>query len=566
MLVLAAAGASAQISPGELSQPHAALDSSSRCLDCHSPRHGVDPARCLACHGALSERLDRGSGLHAGEEFRACERCHIEHQGRAFELIYWGDEGPAAFDHSRTGWALAGAHAGLGCRDCHRRELLAAAPQLATGGADPDRTFLGLEASCASCHRDPHQGQFGAASCGSCHRQSAWKPAAGFDHARTAFPLTGRHAGLACATCHPAAAAQGAETAELAVVRYRGVATACAACHADPHAGRLGASCESCHATTDWHRVERAGFDHGSTAYPLLGRHAAVECAACHRPGRPLRIPGFERCATCHADAHAGQLSATAAGDDCARCHTVGGFRPAHFTVADHQRTAYPLEGAHRQVGCGECHVAADPREIERDGVSLVFAGARPAELIRFRFGRIACRSCHDDPHGGQVDGFLGAPGCASCHRVTEWSEVIFEHALTRFELLGAHTGLACRDCHSASPGAAAEAASGPGAGRALRFGGVPRECAGCHADPHRGQFRRGSPPRGCEACHGNQVWGASGFDHRRDTAFALEGAHRAVACISCHPTVLIDGRAASRYRGVSRRCEACHSSLVPPA
>ena len=32
--------------------------------------------------------------------------------------------------------------------------------------------------------------------------EQAWKPAPGFDHAKTAWPLTGRHAAVGCERCH----------------------------------------------------------------------------------------------------------------------------------------------------------------------------------------------------------------------------------------------------------------------------------------------------------------------------------------------------------------------------
>ena len=44
----------------------------------------------------------------------------MEHQGRDFELVFWGERGREAFDHALTGFSLLGRHARLRCDDCHR--------------------------------------------------------------------------------------------------------------------------------------------------------------------------------------------------------------------------------------------------------------------------------------------------------------------------------------------------------------------------------------------------------------------------------------------------------------
>ena len=164
--------ASAQLSPGELSEAHAHLEGSSRCLDCHAPRQGVAPERCFDCHVALRQRVAAGEGLHAEPGFQSCETCHIEHHGREFELVFWED-GRETFDHSRTGWTLTGAHVGATCRDCHRSEYLQDPATLRAGKADLDSTFLGLPTACAACHDDEHRGQFAPRGCTDCHVTAA---------------------------------------------------------------------------------------------------------------------------------------------------------------------------------------------------------------------------------------------------------------------------------------------------------------------------------------------------------------------------------------------------------
>jgi hypothetical protein len=92
----ASATARAQFSPGELSRFHQSIDGSRGCPSCHAAGKGVTAELCLRCHTALGQRIAAGRGLHARPDYRACERCHIEHHGRDFELVFWGETGRAA--------------------------------------------------------------------------------------------------------------------------------------------------------------------------------------------------------------------------------------------------------------------------------------------------------------------------------------------------------------------------------------------------------------------------------------------------------------------------------------
>lgn len=548
-LLIAAPGA-AQISPGELARAHAGLDGSDHCLECHSKDKGVDPDLCLACHRPLAERLAAGAGLHADPEHRDCRTCHIEHHGRGFELVWWGDGGPRSLDHRLTGYALEGRHASLGCRDCHRAELVVSPRPLLAAGKDLDRTFLGLGTECLSCHTDPHQGQLEGAGCRSCHTLEAWRPAALFDHGSTSFRLTGRHRDAACAKCHPFI--RGSET-----VRYRGVRAAwCSDCHRDPHGGRLGLRCESCHGTASWRgRIDEASFDHEHTRYPLRGRHREVACVGCHRSGgRTQPIPGFERCSTCHADVHAGQFRDRPDRGACTSCHSVDGFRPARYGLEEHRGSRYPLAGSHLAVPCAACHSTIVPAELVRlepalqglDGVAL-------DETRRFTFSSTACEDCHEDPHGGGLDRYRepsakDPSGCVSCHDLTAWRSYSFDHGRAPFHLAGRHRSVACDACHRRDTD-----------GR-MRLGGVPATCAGCHRDRHAGQFDRGGRPAECESCHTLDDWKPSRFDHAR-AAYQLTGAHRRVPCAGCHPSEGAGEDERVRYRPLPTTCGGCHGA-----
>jgi hypothetical protein len=523
---LTAATAAAQISPGPLSRVHAGLEGSGRCLDCHDADKGVAPGKCLACHKPLAQRIAGGKGLHARPEYRDCKTCHVEHQGVEYQLVWWGKAGRGAFDHAQTGHALAGKHRTLSCEQCHKQ-----------------RSFLGAVTDCASCHRDEHRGQFPGRACSSCHTEQAWKPVPGFDHARTSWPLTGRHAPVACERCHtarrPDASTPGASYRVFRAVAGRD----CTSCHQDAHAGRLGTSCSTCHTTAGWRSTSTPkDFDHQRTAYPLTGRHATVACDRCHRPGRPLRLK-HDACTDCHADAHAGQLARRADGGRCESCHDVSGFRPARYSPEDHAKSSFPLKGAHLAVACDQCH---RPR----------VAGAGRA-AVELRIATTRCADCHRDPHRGQVATLVAAGGCESCHAVGSWREISFDHSHTKYALSGRHAQVACAPCHRRpEPG---------GAAPVLRFAGAPQACEGCHRDPHLGQFARAGAVS-CERCHTTADLKASRFDHSRDAAYPLDGAHARLACTACHLPQTRDGVRFTRYKPLPTTCRGCHGPAGRPA
>lgn len=532
----------AQISPGDLSRPHVALEGSRYCLSCHRPERGVDGQLCLDCHKGLADRVRAGKGLHAGAEYQACERCHSEHNGREFELVRW-PEGETAFDHRLAGWPLEGRHARLACAECHRADRVAADVAAREPRRDLARTKLGLATGCTSCHRDPHEGSMRQSACTSCHSQESWKAPAGFDHQTTRFALTGAHLKTECARCHRPA------LGETTVKRFdqfaaAGGSPACAECHRDVHAGRLGSACESCHSTTAFKPARRAtsDFAHDRTAYPLRGRHLRVECARCHTPGHELRIAGFERCATCHRDPHRGQFldSGAATAGACDRCHSVDGFSPARFGVEEHDRTRFALVGGHLAVPCNACH------EPLADAVP---SGPRGVVARQYRFSDARCAACHQDPHRGDLDRFAGDRGCRACHDETAWRGARFDHALARFQLTGAHTRVACERCHA------------PTTDGTRRFAGRPLDCAGCHRDVHGAQFAVAGVTD-CGRCHGVEAFRPlPAFDHAT-TRFPLDGRHARVPCAGCHrPEPAADGTTVVRYKPLPIDCAGCHGA-----
>lgn len=550
-VALLAVPAVAQLSPGKLSRPHAALDGNGQCAKCHEPGRGVASEKCLACHRALRDRVRTGRGLHARPEYGECKMCHVDHQGAEYELVWWGKPGREAFDHLHTGYALEGRHARIVCQDCHKPDLNRQRQSLAAQGVDLTRTYLGLDTACTACHADEHRGQFSGQGCTSCHGQSTWKPAPGFDHAKTPWPLSGKHVTVGCAKCHKEQAADPASPA-VRYVRFKGVSgRECASCHEDVHRARLGAACATCHSTSGWLRIQRASFDHARTTYPLEGRHSNVACDRCHRRGgrRPLER---ERCTDCHADAHFGQLAARADHGACESCHNLNGFSPALYGIDEHQKTAYPLTGGHLAVACNACHTPATGAEL-RELVGVRIPGGTSKRSPRLRFASTACAACHRDVHQGELDRWVKKGGCKSCHTVEKWSSAAagFDHGRTRYTLAGDHAQAACGSCHKkVDAGSPRER---------VRFAGLPVGCRDCHDDPHRGQFDASGKTVSCERCHAPDSLKASRFDHTRGSAWPLDGAHARVACSECHRRETRDGVVFVRYKPLPTTCRGCH-------
>ncbi len=474
---------------------------------------------CVSCHE------DR----HRGQLGKNCLQCHT--------LNDW--KKPSGFDHSKTKFLLTGAHVQVACAKCHKP----------LGGAEKSLKYTGLAfAKCADCHTDPHRGAF-KADCESCHSTSTWKQVlpgtlgTKFDHAKTKYPLMGKHAEVKCSTCHHGQAF----SAPLPHAK-------CADCHTpDPHRGQFrarkdGGACEACHTVEGFKSAKFAVAEHAATAYPLEGNHAAVPCAKCHPPaGRETRYKvKHDLCTDCHADIHKGQFAGAPHAGRCESCHTLKGFAPSTFSLARHEKTRFRLTGGHVAVACADCH------QVKRlPGTS------QPAP---YHFSDLSCTGCHEDPHRGQFAQRMAqagpggnAFGCEACHTTKIWADVgRFDHASTRFQLVGSHRAVPCMGCHKP-----------PNLELSMKnvvFSSAPMQCEGCHEDIHGGQFARNGASAACADCHNTYKWKPSLFNHETRTEFPLKGAHQYVRCGACHKmTREVEGRTVLFYKPTPRACAACH-------
>jgi len=585
VVVLGTTPAGAQISPGPLARPHASLEGPTNCTQCHGGRREPTTQKCLACHREMTWLRQQGRGLHARRDGRgACSSCHPDHAGLEFQLIQWPGGSPERFDHARgAGYALEQSHATLKCTACHTQRLrVSRAAALSPRRTSPG--WVGLEADCTSCHADPHRGRLQGA-CTRCHDAGTWKDAPGFDHARSTYPLTGKHRDVACAKCHlaprlrPPIDSSGQPVPVLRPVPFKD----CSSCHTDAHRGRLTGTCSGCHVTSSFRTIDRAGFDHERTRYPLRGQHVGVACASCH-VGWPTETarPAFAACASCHKDPHGGQATLAGKTVDCAACHRVDGFTPATFGIAQHQLTTFPLLGRHARVACSACHTTrplpvrsdAAGGAAKRNGVAA--STGAPTKEIVIRPPSRTCGDCHVDAHGGQLAARPDRGACNSCHSLDGWRPSTFgtaAHGSLRLPLDGAHAVVPCAACHSENRPGLRPLPQGGAAGSA-RVALRPPEttCVQCHADPHVwGTARSAATP--CTACHTTGGFRRTTMDAaaHSSTRYPLEGAHRAVPCVGCHtamenraraPSTLIVGASHAPKLELtmsSTTCASCH-------
>ncbi|MCA9676757.1 MAG: hypothetical protein KC464_17110, partial [Myxococcales bacterium] len=559
--------------------------SNDKCLGCHD--HSDLKARIDSRKGFHASAQVRG---------KQCESCHNEHKGRGYDIMGWRSVkgGQSGFDHDVTGWKLEGKHGAIDCKDCHkrtdqqglrvflgedrlcgschkkdqphgfeRREMLAcerchgqsvwkphksrmefdhddkrdAAMPLQGSHADVScakchpKALFNLKPAkpddCANCHDSPHDNHlFGKKDCGWCHSPSyksldSYK----FDHDRkTKFDL-GAHKKLACYDCH---------TKKLG---ERKPDRSCEGCHAkdSKHGDRFKEfgdppACGACHPSSTW---KPTAFNHDKkTRFKLTGRHAEVECRACHRGKSPSDFERFDAkrvgCMGCHQhkNVHDGQWKDS----QCTNCHKGAGqieLTKKSTEMYHGPKSRFPLVKSHKFVKCVQCH----PKDSYKD--TPMECGVR----------------CHEDSlHKGSL-----GQTCTACHSPGMWDAVRFDHTDdTDWPLKGLHKKVPqCTDCHPKR-----------------QYAETPRNCSaeGCHAkdDAHKG--RLGNK---CERCH--LETGDNQFNHNTMSRYKLEGKHLTVRCSDCHPSISFKPRPVNCYgchpepdihKGqYGTLCEQCHST-----
>jgi hypothetical protein len=470
---------------------HAGLD----CADCHKSAavgqfQGLS-IQCYSCHQNTYQQTNAPNHVASGFPTQ-CEQCH--------NINTWLG---AAFDHLKfTGFALTGMHATLDCAACH------------AGGK-----YKGTPATCVGCHlpdfqktNNPNHIALGLPqTCQECHTTSAWQPA-NFNHDSVGFPLTGGHAKLQCDQCHTAG-------------NFNLSSTACVSCHLKDYQGTTNPNhvatgipqqCQMCHTTSAW---QPASFDHSKTAFPLTGAHTQVQCALCHVNGNyNLRTT---TCISCHLKDYQGTTNPNHASagfpQQCEVCHSTTNWTSASF---NHAATGWPLTGAHTALQCSQCHMNGN-----------------------YGITSTTCVSCHMKDFQGTNNPnhiSMGFPQqCDVCHSTAAWSPATFNHNNTSFPLTGAHTTVACANCHVNN-----------------NYTTVATDCYSCHKTVYQStnnpnHISAGFPTT-CAVCHTTTSWLGATFNH---TWFNVNHGNANGVCATCHTN-------SSDYTVF--QCTGCHGGGNP--
>jgi hypothetical protein len=238
--------------------------------------------------------------------------------------------------------------------------------------------------------------------------------------------------------------------------------------------------------------------------------------------------------------------------------------------VAQHAKLRLPLAGRHATIACAACH-GPERRGLPPLAGPEVLGGTRVALFP----GEIACVACHFDPHDGRfaAKGPRARPaGCAACHGPDAFRPSAVDvaaHGAYAFPLEGAHGATSCEACHKEvkTPRAASSLVLLRGEAAPMTFAVRDfKRCEACHQNVHGKQFAGRRDRGACASCHSALAFRpAMRFDHDRDAAFRLEGAHAKVACSRCHPARKdAAGRASVNYRPVPKDCKSCHGERIP--
>lgn len=384
------------------------------CIDCHALStsndmefqkfSGISFQTCTACH----------DDAHNGNLPGNCTSCHNETSFSSFPV-------KSRFNHNLTGFTLKGKHKSIDCFSCH------------SSNSSPMSVFQdknGIEEeSCISCHEDVHLGKFGN-NCIQCHTEESFigiKETSNFDHTLTDFPLEGKHNNVECKSCHisdfisPLAFGQ------------------CFECHEDFHEGAFvkensRKDCKDCHSLNEDFSYTTFTFeDHNKTKFTLEGAHLATPCFSCHlTEDEEWNFNSLgTTCVDCHENIHENDLAAKYYIDnDCSSCHITNDWGSNHF---NHDLTSWSLEGAHRTLDCGTCHL--DQKE-NKFSFKLYSQTISPE-----------CSQCHFDVHNNQFTE-KGKSRCSECHNPENWNPLGFNHNNASFRLDGAHVNVECIKCH----------------------------------------------------------------------------------------------------------------------
>lgn len=297
----------------------------------------------------------------------------------------------------------------------------------------------------------------------------------------------------------------------------------------------------------------------GDLSSPHSNLEGISNCTQCHVLGDKV---SSEKCLACHKEIQIsislkkGYHSSTDVKDkqcfDCHSDHHGKNFQLIHFDVTkfNHTLTGYSLSIPHSKKECKDCHNTKFITDQKIKAKNFTYMGVNSE-----------CLNCHADYHQKTLPS-----ECLNCHNPDAFKPATkFNHANTKFKLVGKHINVDCIKCHKV------ETINGE---KFQEFQGVQStNCTNCHKDPHQNKFGQN-----CRQCHSEEsffaVNGLKNFDHNK-TSFRLEEKHQEVNCKECHKTKFTDPLKHDRCtdchtdyhnkqfdkNGVSPDCSQCHST-----
>jgi len=501
--------------PGKVTEKHAKYEE--QCDKCHEAFSKKSQRRlCLDCHKKVATDITGKLGLHGRDSVIRkieCKQCHSDHLGRASDIVQFNKE---FFDHNRTDFKLKLSHLSTACSACH----------------SADKLYREAAPDCFSCHKtqDVHNDELGE-KCERCHAEDQWQKSS-FDHAKTKYRLTGKHKQTSCALCHPDH-------------RYKDAPKKCNACHQinDIHDGGYGKKCQTCHTTKGWKGYH---FDHDKkTKFSLHGQHKKARCDSCHK-NDDFKKKLKKDCYSCHKkqDTHNKTL-----GKRCGDCHNETSWRKHRFVHKDFKQTVcydcHKLDDIHKgRYGekCNSCHSTSDwlkekfnhkkatKYQLKGKHKEVMCTSCHKGDAAEEK-DKTACHQCHtlDDVHNDKLGNL-----CQDCHNEKGWRKnVLFDHDISNFPLIGLHASIPCEACHLDS-----------------EYKETEIKCFACHKEDDVHKVGLGSR---CESCHNPNSWSFWQFDHDTQSKFKLKGAHKGIVCEACH------GKPVKNKIKLNKSCGSCH-------
>jgi hypothetical protein len=310
-----------------------------------------------------------------------------------------------------------------------------------------------------------------------------------------------------------------------------------------PHGDDFKIACNTCHSAKGWQLdKEIYTFNHSATRLPLTGQHTELNCRQCHTS--LVFKTAKSECVDCHKDIHQSTVGA-----DCSRCHTPASWLVSNVTEI-HQKSRFPLSGAHRTADCIQCH--------------------KSESNVRFDVPGVKCIDCHRQNYTATSNpnhlqsGF--SENCSACHPANsfQWAGAGFNHNF--FPLQLGHSSLQCVKCHTTPV-----------------YTDAKPECYSCHATNYQATKNPGHNvlkfSTNCQDCHTLvSGWKPAAYT-QHDTQFPIySGRHKgtwsyctdchqnaanyiAFTCFQCHPKSNMDNthRGVNGYASDGPSCFRCH-------